>query len=159
MTLPHRIASATTRPSRARTIALRTLAAAAMAATLGAGPALAADVAGLWATPTRGGQVEITKCGASVCGRLVSSEGIRADPTLKDTANADAAQRGRLLKGLLILKGFSGGPTEWTGGEIYNAEDGKTYGATLTLNANDTLSVRGCVFVPLCKTQTWTRVR
>ncbi len=62
-------------------------------------------------------------------------------------------------RALVILKGFSGGPTEWTGGEIYNAEDGKTYSATLTLNVNDTLNVRGCVFVPLCKTQTWTRVR
>ncbi|WP_341990316.1 DUF2147 domain-containing protein [Azorhizobium sp. AG788] len=132
---------------------------AAFMALLGAAPAFAADVTGLWATPSRGGQVEITKCGASVCGRLVSSEGIKADPALKDANNTDTGQRGRLLKGLLILKGFSGGPTEWTGGEIYNAEDGKTYGATLTLNADDTLNVRGCVFVPLCKTQTWTRVR
>lgn len=131
----------------------------AVALTLGAAPARAADVTGLWATPAHGGQVEITKCGASVCGRLVTSDGIKADPMLKDTANTDAGQRGRLLKGLQILKGFSGGPAEWTGGEIYNAEDGKTYSATLTLNANDTLNVRGCVFVPLCKTQTWTRVR
>lgn len=138
---------------------LRLVAAAAVMAMLGGAQAFAADVTGLWATPTRGGQVEITKCGASVCGRLVSSEGIKADPALKDANNTDTAQRGRLLKGLLILKGFSGGPTEWTGGEIYNAEDGKTYGATLTLNADDTLNVRGCVFVPLCKTQTWTRVR
>ncbi len=145
-----------------RFIASTTLRAAAIfafAVTFGAAPAHAADVTGLWATPTRGGQVEITKCGASVCGRLVASDGIKADPTIKDAENADPAQRGRLLKGLLILKGFAGGPTEWTGGEIYNAEDGKTYGATLTLNANDTLNVRGCVFVPLCKTQTWTRVR
>lgn len=140
-------------------IAVRTFAAVACVTTLGTAPAFAADVTGLWATPVHGGQVEITKCGASVCGRIVTSEGIKADPALKDTNNADAAQRGRQLKGLLILKSFSGGPTEWTGGEIYNAEDGKTYSATLTLNANDTLNVRGCVFVPLCKTQTWTRVR
>ncbi len=140
-------------------VPIRLFVGASFMAMLAGTPAFAADVTGLWATPTRGGQVEITKCGASVCGRLVSSEGIKADPAIKDANNTDAAQRGRLLKGLLILKGFAGGPTEWTGGEIYNAEDGKTYGATLTLNADDTLNVRGCVFVPLCKTQTWTRVR
>ncbi|WP_332118974.1 DUF2147 domain-containing protein [Azorhizobium caulinodans] len=122
-------------------------------------PAAAADVTGLWATPVHGGQVEISKCGASVCGRIVTSEGIKADPNLKDTKNSDAAKRDRVLKGLQILGGFSGGPTEWTGGQIYNADDGKTYSASLTLDGDNTLKVRGCIVVPLCQTQTWTRVR
>ncbi|GGF59546.1 hypothetical protein GCM10007301_19120 [Azorhizobium oxalatiphilum] len=126
---------------------------------LAAGPALAADVTGLWATPVHGGQVEIAKCGASVCGRIVTSDGIKADPGLKDTKNSDASKRDRALKGQQILGGFSGGPTEWSGGQIYNAEDGKTYSASLTLDGDNTLKVRGCIVVPLCQTQTWTRVR
>ncbi|WP_029002440.1 DUF2147 domain-containing protein [Azorhizobium doebereinerae] len=141
------------------TLFRRLAASAALSLVAVAGPALAADVTGLWATQTRGGQVEITKCGASVCGRIVTSEGIKADPGLKDTKNSDASKRDRVLKGLQILGGFSGGPSEWTGGQIYNAEDGKTYNASLTLEGDDKLKVRGCIFVPLCQTQTWTRVR
>lgn len=124
-----------------------------------AAPAIAAEPTGLWQTPTRGGQVEIFKCGASLCGRLVSSEGLRADPNLKDLNNANASLRARGLKGLTILTGFSGGPKEWTGGNIYNAEDGKTYSGSITLDGDDTLKLRGCVVAPLCKTQTWTRLR
>ncbi|WP_234050472.1 MULTISPECIES: DUF2147 domain-containing protein [unclassified Xanthobacter] len=129
------------------------------AAWLVAGPALAADPTGLWQTPTRGGQVEISKCGASLCGRLVSSEGLKADPGLKDVHNSDAKLRDRPLKGLTILSGFSGGPSEWSGGSIYNADDGKTYSASITLDGADKLKLKGCVIVPLCKTQTWTRLR
>lgn len=128
-------------------------------AVLFAAPALAADPTGLWQTPTRGGQVEISKCGASLCGRLVTSEGLKADPNLKDVHNANAAERGRGLKGLTILTGFSGGPKEWTGGSIYNADDGKTYSGTLTMANDNTLKLQGCVVYPLCKTQTWTRLR
>lgn len=124
-----------------------------------AAPAFAAEPTGLWQTPTRGGQVEIFKCGASLCGRLVSSEGLKADPNLKDLNNANASLRARGLKGLTILTGFSGGPKEWTGGNIYNAEDGKTYSGSITLDGDDTLKLRGCVVAPLCKTQTWTRLR
>lgn len=134
-------------------------AAALLSVLLAAGPALAADPVGLWQTPTRGGQVEIAKCGASLCGRLVSSEGLKADPALKDVNNSDASLRSRALKGLTILSGFSGGPKEWTGGSIYNAEDGKTYSGSLTLDGDNTLKVRGCIVVPLCKTQSWTRLR
>lgn len=122
-------------------------------------PAFAADPTGLWQTPTRSGQVEISKCGASLCGRLVSSEGLKADPALKDVNNSNASLRGRALKGLTILTGFSGGPQEWTGGSIYNAEDGKTYSGTITMDGDNTLKLRGCVVVPLCKTQVWTRLR
>jgi len=135
------------------------IAALAAGAAVFAGPALAADPTGLWQTPTRNGQVEITKCGNALCGRLVSSDGIRADPGLKDVHNQNAGLRDRQLKGLTILTGFSGGPTEWSGGKIYNAEDGKTYSGSITLDGDSKLSLRGCVIAPLCKTQVWTRLR
>lgn len=128
-------------------------------ALMGAVDARAADVLGTWMTPTRNGVVEIFSCGASVCGRLVSSDGLKADPGLKDVNNTDPALRGRALKGLVILQGFKGSGGSWSGGQIYNADDGKVYSASLTLDADGTLKVRGCVVVPLCKTQTWTRGR
>lgn len=129
------------------------------AALVPAGPLAAAEITGLWQTPSRGGEVEISRCGASLCGRLVSSDGLKDDPDLKDVRNRDAALRERRLKGLTILTGFSGGPREWTGGSIYNAEDGKTYSGSITLMGDNSLSLRGCVVAPLCKSQTWTRIR
>lgn len=122
------------------------------------GPALAADPTGLWQTATDGGQVEITKCGNTLCGRLVMSDEIKANPELKDANNKDAKLRGRTLKGLTILTGFVGGPREWIDGSIYNAEDGKTYSASIVMADDNTLKVRGCVFEPFCQTQTWTRL-
>ena len=116
------------------------------------------DVVGRWRTETRGGVVEITRCGASICGRLVSSEHLRTDPALKDVKNRDASLRGRPLKNLMILSGFTADGESWTGGTIYNADDGRTYKAKVTPISRDRITVRGCVFVPLCKTQTWTRL-
>ncbi|MEW6256369.1 MAG: DUF2147 domain-containing protein [Pseudomonadota bacterium] len=135
------------------------LASTAVLLTLHAGPALAADVTGTWMTPTDEGIVEIKACGSSVCGTLVSSDDIKKNPALTDSKNADAAQRNRPLKGLLMLSGFTGAGGSWSGGKIYNPDDGKTYTATLTLKGDNTLEVRGCVFVPLCQTQTWTRAK
>ncbi|MFG1270827.1 DUF2147 domain-containing protein [Xanthobacter versatilis] len=126
---------------------------------LGCGPALAADPTGLWQTPVRGGQVEITKCGSNLCGRLMTSDGLKANPALKDENNVNAALRGRAIQGLTILTGFAGGPKDWHGGSIYNAEDGKTYSGSLTLENDNTLKLSGCVMSVLCKTQTWTRLR
>lgn len=115
---------------------------------------------GRWMTETRHGIVEITRCGASLCGKIVTSDGIDANPAMKDVKNKDEQLRGRTLKGLQILGGFSfkrGGV--WDGGTAYNAEDGKTYDARITVVDPNRLKLRGCIFVPLCKTQTWTRVR
>lgn len=118
------------------------------------------DVAvGRWKTETRGGIVEIQRCGASICGRLLTSEHLRTNPNLKDANNANAALRNRPLRGLQILSGFKADGNGWSGGKIYNAEDGKTYSAYVTPEGPNQLKVKGCVFRPLCKTQTWTRVR
>lgn len=116
-------------------------------------------VVGRWKTETRNGIVEITRCGASLCGKLLSSDGINANPALKDVNNKDEKLRGRAMKGLQMLGGFSFKNGVWDGGTIYNGEDGKTYDARITSIDANSLKLRGCIFVPLCKNQTWTRVR
>ena len=116
-------------------------------------------VVGQWKTETRNGIVDIERCGASICGTLVTSDGIRANPQLKDVNNKDEKLRGRELRGVLMLQGFAQSDGVWDGGTIYNAEDGRTYKARITPVDANTLKLRGCVFVPLCKTQTWTRIR
>ncbi|MDR6627326.1 DUF2147 domain-containing protein [Caulobacter segnis] len=139
----------------------RTTMIAAAAATLGllATPAFAADVTGLWQTPTNGGQVEIARCGNSLCGKLLSSNHIRENPALKDVKNKDESQRVRTLKNLQMLYDFSGGPTKWTGGKVYNPDDGGTYSGTIELIGENQLKLKGCIVAPFCKTQVWTRLR
>lgn len=53
------------------------------------------------------------------------------------------------LIGLQMLSDFAPGTRAqiWSGGTIYNPEDGRTYAATLTLRAPDLLEVEGCVLI------------
>jgi len=132
---------------------------AAAAAWAVAGSALAADVTGTWLTPSDSGQVRIEPCGASVCGTLLTGARIKANPALTDAKNKNTALRSRTLKGLPMLQGFKGAGGAWSGGTIYNPEDGNTYKATLRLTSPDTLQVKGCVVTPLCKTQVWKRLK
>ncbi len=122
-----------------------------------AGPALAATPEGVWRTPGRGGRVELRACGPALCGRLLTTIGIAANPALSDGKNRNPALRTRLLKDLQIVQGFTGGPTEWTGGTVYNPVDGGTYRGKIVMVGDDQLKLTGCIVFPLCKTQTWTR--
>ena len=125
-----------------------------------AAPAFAASpIDGLWKTPTREGQVQIYDCAGALCGKLVTSLGLKENPGLKDEKNKDESQRGRPLKDLLMLQGFSGGPVQWKGGSVYNPDDGGVYKGSIKMIGPDELKLTGCIVFPLCKTQTWTRVK
>jgi uncharacterized protein (DUF2147 family) len=78
---------------------------------------------------------------------------------LLDGHNDDPALRQRRLTGVLLLQGFTREADAWAGGTIYNPDDGRTYHARVTPLDADHLQVRGCVFVPLCQSQVWTRVK
>lgn len=120
-------------------------------------PASAADITGIWATGSEGGRVEIYRCGAALCGRVVDAARLRGNPDLRDVRNSDAKQRARRIKGLVVLKGFTGGPAEWKGGPVYDPEtgDGASRGY-LTLLANGKLELKGCVAF-ICRTKIWTK--
>jgi uncharacterized protein (DUF2147 family) len=131
-----------------------------VAALLAGAPASADTVLGRWKTETHNAIVEISRCGASICGKVVTSDAIRANPAMKDSKNANAALRNRPVQGMLMLNGFKhDGAGVWSSGQVYNAEDGKTYSGKITPLGANQLKLRGCVFFPLCKTQTWTRAR
>jgi uncharacterized protein (DUF2147 family) len=118
------------------------------------------SVVGTWHSPTKNGVINIQKCGSSLCGTLESGDDIKAHPDAKDVNNKDASQRGRTLKGLTMLSGFKAGTDGvWEDGNVYNPNDGRTYSGKITVVDANTLKLRGCVFVPLCKTETWTRIR
>lgn len=115
-------------------------------------------VLGMWRTPSMHGVVRIEHCGASICGRVMEADNIRRNPDLRDFSNKDRTKRGRHLKGLQILSGFTREQGKWTGGTVYNPEDGGTYKGTITPVDARTLKLKGCIVWPLCKTQTWTRI-
>jgi uncharacterized protein (DUF2147 family) len=143
-------------------LALALVAAAPIAITCVSVPALAADansVLGTWRTPSKNGVVEIARCGGSICGKLISSDHIKTNSELKDVNNKDTTKRDRKLKGLQIVGGFKLDGGAWTGGSIYNPEDGGTYKATITPAGPDSLKLKGCIVWPLCKTQTWNRIK
>ena len=116
-------------------------------------------VIGRWKTETKNAIVEIDRCGAQLCGTLINSDSIRANPAFPDSKNPNPALRSKPLRGSRMLSGFTRQGNEWVDGQIYKADEGKTYKGKITPVDANTLKLRGCIFVPLCKTQIWTRVR
>jgi uncharacterized protein (DUF2147 family) len=119
------------------------IAAVAAFAAAAAGPAYSAEPVGLWYDHTGRGAVEITKCGANLCGRLV---------WLKDEKNKKAC-------GLQIVgdvKPVSGG--KWDNGWIYDPEKDSKYSVELTPMNDQTLKVVGYMGSKLfSETMTWKR--
>lgn len=129
----------------------------ALAAMAFAGVAAASPIAGVWRTPVHNADIEVYDCGPAVCGKVINSDLLREHPDMKDLKNHDASLHDRQVKGLQMISGFTGGPTQWKGGQIYNPDDGGTYHGTITLSDPDTLKLTGCVVFPLCQTQVWHR--
>ena len=116
---------------------------------------------GQWVTEGGLSRIEVFDCGGKICGRIVLlEEPLEDDGRPKvDDENQDEALRGRPLMGLQLIAGFAAARHNiWTGGTIYNPQDGKTYASTMELVDENTLRVRGYVLLPLFgKTQTWAR--
>ena len=123
----------------------------------GASASASASVEGLWRTSVDRAEVRIEGCGTKICGRLVTSDRLKAFPDQRDVHNHDRALRSRRLAGAPIVQGFSGGPTRFTGGTVYDPAGGGTYSGRIVLTGPDTLKLTGCIVAPLCRSQTWTR--
>ena len=129
-----------------------------------AAPALAQEsnavLYGVWATPKHDGKVAIEPCrSGAVCGRVLDGRELRQNPNQQDVYNPDASKRTRRIMGLNILEGYTGGPTEWKGGTVYDPQTGdSSNNSTLTLTAPDTLIVKGCRFV-FCRSETWRKIQ
>ncbi len=119
----------------------------------------AAPIEGVWNTPTEHGQVEIYACGSAVCGRLITSDRIKANPALTDENNKDAGLRTRALKGMTLFTGFTGGSVEWRGDALYNPQDGGAYHGSIRLQDPNTLKLTGCIVAPFCSSQVWHRAK
>lgn len=123
--------------------------------------ALAADPAGTWLTQTGTSRIRIGDCGGALCGTIVWLQEPNDPETKKpktDKNNSDASKRNRPLIGVQIVLGMKpAGTDKWTG-QVYNAEDGKTYSGNLTYSGGNSLQLQGCALGGLvCKGQTWTK--
>jgi len=57
----------------------------------------------------------------------------------------------------IVLGMKPAGDGKWAG-QVYNAEDGKTYSGNLTFTGGTSLQLQGCALGGLvCKGQTWTK--
>jgi len=117
----------------------------------------AASVSGLWLTTEKDSIVEIGPCGDALCGRITRILSPTPQGPPKDTNNPNPALRSRPIQGLAILTGFKDAGKVWQG-TIYDPRAGKTYKSFLTLLANGTLQVKGCIG-PFCRAMPWTRAR
>ena len=120
------------------------------------------DPSGIWLTQGQDAHIQVSRCGAGVCGRIVwlrEPNDPKTNQPHVDDKNPNPALQKRSIMGLSILIGMRpSGPSKWSG-QIYNADDGKTYIAHVTANDNGTLEVKGCVAGGmLCGGETWTKV-
>jgi uncharacterized protein (DUF2147 family) len=124
-------------------------------------PASAGDPRGNWMTEDGKAKVAIASCGGSLCGNIVALTEPNDPATGKpktDSNNPDAARRARPMVGVQIVIGMKPDSADKWKGQVYNAEDGKTYSGSITLVDAKRLTLQGCALGGLiCKSQTWTR--
>ncbi|MCV6597437.1 MAG: DUF2147 domain-containing protein [Mangrovicoccus sp.] len=121
----------------------------ALAFVLAAGVAHADPAAGTWKTQPGDdgafGHVEITPCGAALCGTLIKGFDASGNP-------GDSGAVGKKI--VWDMKPEGGG--KYGGGKIWAPDRDKTYNSKMVLSGNS-LKVSGCV-LGICRNQTWTRV-
>ncbi|HXY55457.1 MAG TPA: DUF2147 domain-containing protein [Nitrospirota bacterium] len=126
------------------------------------------EILGVWNTEGKEAKIMIYRCGEKYCGKIVwskdpyyppdSKEGTPGTPVL-DHNNPNPGLRKTPIIGLQILYDFTfAGDNLWTGGKLYNPDDGKTYSGKMTLVSPNQLNLRGFIGISLLgRTTTWTR--
>ena len=134
--------------------------------------AQAQSIMGTWLSASGVAQVKIGPCAdpaaGALCGFIVGlinpkgpDGGVVAPEMANDFRNPTPALRSRKILGMPLIWGFkkTSDPNAYEGGQIYSAENGKTYSANISLQPDGTLRLRGYVGSPMFgETQVWTRV-
>jgi uncharacterized protein (DUF2147 family) len=142
-----------------------------MLTSLAAGSSVAAgpdDILGVWYNGEKDAQIELYKCGAKYCGKIIwlkepnypegSKDGTPGTPKLNHN-NPDAARKKDPIIGLNIVSDFSfDEENRWSGGTVYDPKNGKTYKGKMTLVSPQRLDLRGYIGISLIgRTTSWTR--
>jgi uncharacterized protein (DUF2147 family) len=148
------------------------LAALALCVTSSTASAQQGTVMGTWLSESGVAHIKIGPCpdaaSGPICGyivNLINPKGPDGAPVAPDAAtdyrNENPSLRTRKVVGMPLIWGFkkASEPNTFEDGKIYNGEDGKTYSANISLQADGKLRLRGFVGTPMFgKTQLWTRV-
>ena len=95
--------------------------------------------------------VDVTPCGARLCGKVVYAERKQQDKARR----AGVAQ----MLGLAVMRNFQGaGPGHWKG-TVFVPERNREFRSTITRLASDQVKVEGCMLYILCQHETWKRNR
>lgn len=118
----------------------------------------ATPIDGEWIVADQTARIRIAPCGdgsdRTHCGTLTWTK----TPGGTDLNNPDPAKRNKPLLGLEIIKGMKLKRENRWEGSVYNADNGKTYEATLVPRGSTTLKIEGCVLGGLlCGGEIWTR--
>ncbi len=122
-----------------------------------AGPAATApvpDPIGEWLVADGTARIKIEPCNKALWGVIAWTK----EPGY-DENNPDPAKRDRPIIGVPILLSMKKvEPNKWEG-EVYNAENGKTYTSYISLVKADVLRIEGCALAGFfCGGENWTRV-
>lgn len=126
------------------------------------------SILGMWMTAAGKARVEITKQGSVYSGSIVwlkeplypaDDKGAMGGKPKVDRHNPDKSLRTQPIIGLKLVQGFTYvGDNVWSGGTIYDPENGKTYSCKMTLMMDGSLRVRGYIGISLFgRTEIWTR--
>jgi uncharacterized protein (DUF2147 family) len=117
--------------------------------------ALAADPTGDWLVADAVAHIRVSECNGNMWGAVVWEK----EPGGIDEHNPDVSKRSRPTLGIPVLINMKKKPgvDQWEG-EVYNANDGKTYSSTIKPAGSDKLEIQGCVLGFLCGGETWTRI-
>jgi uncharacterized protein (DUF2147 family) len=111
---------------------------------------------GEWTVEGSGGRVQIRPCGKALCGIVSAAK----NPNDTDRNNADASKRNRPVIGMPVLIDMKPTKKDRWEGQVYNANDGKTYAANIAMKKPNVLRVEGCALGGLaCGGQNWTRAK
>lgn len=116
---------------------------------------------GTWLTSKGECKIRIYESNGKYFGKVVWLEepnDEKGNP-FRDIQNPDPKLRNNPTLGIKLLKNFSyDGNGKWTGGTIYNPENGKTYHAQIKMNNYNRLDLKGFIGIPaLGLTSHWTR--
>ncbi len=124
------------------------------------GAANAATAAGLEGTWMFGDtHVRLAPCGSAMCGKIVwlRKPLDAAGRPRSDTLNPDVSKRNRPMLGLQVAALRSDKSGTWRG-TVYNADDGRSFKASLKLDSERQATLTGCLLGVICKNVAWSRV-
>lgn len=114
---------------------------------------------GVWLTQAGDAKIRVSRCSGGICGVIVwlkePIDPLTGKPQVDDK-NPNPARAKRPIIGLSLFSGMRpAGPNQWSG-QIYNADDGKTYASKVSVTGPAMLKVEGCVGA-LCGSEDWSR--